>query len=367
MLNAKQRMSILILSFLVLIVPGIINQVLILVNSPLNRTDVNLYQTSTTIKYEYEPGEKYPEEKTLEFDINADEDKGVTEVEGSLDKHEFKYKVDYDTGEVLDEKETYTLFWIPVKNPMLTGGQYKGEAECEVKDTIGLLGDVDEKYTLVVGENKVWWDVPPALSGAQLSFAIELFDENDTKVADGLMDATCGFLEIIEGGKDNIKLTIVSPGNFAISRNRNNMLPWGILCAIVIPIAAFFVTKKKGFDKQTQEEFVLLLVVGCSVMLVDFDVDIWFYAALGRTAMLLLHVGMLVFYNLICMKLKIGLKWAYPAFIEIMFVFIMSNLVGDPYVPLMTAAMGLFASFLAMLFACGSEKRSYETKLEILF
>ncbi len=365
MLNSKQRLTVLILGTLVFVVPALINQILILTNSPLNPTNVNLYQTSTTIKYVYEPGEKDPDEKTLEFDITADEDKGVTEVEGSLDKHEFKYKVDYETGEILNKDDTYTLFWIPVTNPMLSGWNYKDEVEYDVMDTIGLLGVVNEKYTLIVGEPKVYWDVPPKLAGAQFSFVIELFDENDTKVADGLMDSTCGFLEILEGGKNNIKLTIESPGNFAISRNRNQMLLWGIVCGIAFPIVAFFVLKKKGVDKKTTEEFVLMLAVGSSVVLVDIDIDVWFYAALGQTTVMILHLGLCVAYMLICLRLKIGIKWAFPAFLEVAFVFAMTNFVGDPYVPHITAFMGLYASYLAMLFASGMEKRGYESKLDI--
>ena len=52
MLNSKKRLAILIIGGLILIIPTVLNQMFILVNSPLNPTNINLYQTDTKIKYE---------------------------------------------------------------------------------------------------------------------------------------------------------------------------------------------------------------------------------------------------------------------------------------------------------------------------
>jgi len=66
------------------------------------------------------------------------------------------------------------------------------------------------------------------------------------------------------------------------------------------------------------------------------------------------------------LRLKYGLKWSFPAFIEVAFVWCMNFAVGDPYVPHITASMGLFITFFMMVFRSGLEKRGYDGVIDII-
>lgn len=369
MLNAKERLGILILGMMVFLTPFLINQILIIVNSPLNPTEINLYQFDTKIEYTYEEGTYEGEDGNYVLDItvpdNPEEEYNQISVSG---EEETEYKADYETGKYVEGGEVqdvYTIFWVPVKNPMLNFWEFIENREFDVVDPIGLIGSVGEQYKLVIGERKVYWDVAPGLDGAQFSFVIDIFDQNDTKVAEGLMDSTCGFLEVLDAtGKG--KIEIQDPGNFPISRNRYNMLWWGIICAVAAPVLVYIFLKKKEVQKDKIEEITLLLGVSSTVVLFDIIIDVWFYARIGRSGMLYIHLGLFATYALICWYLKYGIKWALPAFLEVAFVFAITTFVGDPYVPHITAFMGLYASYLAMLFRSGLEKRGYENKLDII-
>lgn len=368
MLDAKKRLAVLLIGAIALIAPFLVNQILILVDSPLNRTNINLFQTSTQIVYTYESG-KYGESDTLELTILADSSTGVTSVIAEFDGKQESFNCDYETGKLIvggAVSEYYTMFFIPVKNPMLTLGDFAEQTEFDIMDPIGILGTKNQLYTLRIGEKKVYWDVNPEIAGAQFSFIIDFYDSGDYKIGDGLMDSTCGFLEILEGGSSNIKLTILSPGNYEISRNRMNMLLWSFVIGIPLPFISYFILRKKDFDKDDAKEFTLLVAVAVSVVIIDIDIDVWFYAWLGQSGMIYLHLITAVVYALICLYLKYGIKWVFPAFLEVGFLFAMTTFVGDPYVPHLTAFMGLYASYLAMLFRSGFDKKEYDTKLDII-
>ena len=82
--------------------------------------------------------------------------------------------------------------------------------------------------------------------------------------------------------------------------------------------------------------------------------------------MLILHLATLVCYALVCVRLKYGLKWVLPAFLEVAFIFAMTNFVGDPYVPHITAFLGLIVTYFAMLFRSSIDKKKYDDKLEFI-
>ena len=96
------------------------NQIAIMLNLSVNPRDIKLFQTTTTISYEYENG-IYGHSSSLTLDIDAT-DLTTATVKSTLDGVERNWEVDYDTGYYKDTNR-YTIFWIYVTNPMLSNGQ----------------------------------------------------------------------------------------------------------------------------------------------------------------------------------------------------------------------------------------------------
>jgi len=369
MLSTKTRLSILFLGMGIFLGAVTINQILILADSALNPLNINLYQTSTTISYSWENG-TLGHNAALNLEITAGSSGQLTSVKATKGNNVTNYQCDYDTGEfIMDGKKSgnYTIFWIPVNNPMLNAWTFQQFENTSVIDPVGILGAVNTSYTLVIGEKKVYWETPQAMDGAQFSFVVLFYDENNVKVAEGLMDSTCGFLETLEGGPDHATLTVSDTGLFLVSRNRYNILLWTPIIAGIASVVLLVLMKKREISKEIQEEVMLLLGIAISVDIVDIIIDVWFYSWLGMDGMLYLHLGLFAVYSLICLRLGYGIKWAYPAFLEVAFVFVMNRFVGDPYVPHITAFMGLFAAYLAILFRSGFPKRDKRDKLSLLF
>ena len=368
MLTAKTRLTILLVGSLIFLGGYGINQLLIITDSALNPTDINLYQTSTKIVYTWENG-TLGHSSSLTLDIYAGSSTNYTTVYATLGDTSITYQCDYDSGEFIANGEksgNYTIFWIPVGNPMLNAWDFKLFESTSVIDPVGIIGPVNASYTLVIGEEKVWWDTPPEMDGAQFSFVIDIYDENNVKVAQGLMDSTCGLLEILEGTNNPDQLSLLSPGEFFVSRNRWNMLIWVPLLSIISVVVSFIYMKKKNVDKAVIEEVMLLLGVAISVNMVDIIIDVWFYARFGQEIMIWMHLGFFALFALISLRLYNEIKWALPAFLEVAFVFAMTRFVGDPYVPHMTAFMGMYCAYLAMLFRSGYPKREGKDKLSLI-
>lgn len=74
----------------------------------------------------------------------------------------------------------------------------------------------------------------------------------------------------------------------------------------------------------------------------------------------------LVGYALVCIRLKCGLKWVLPAFLEVAFLFVMTRFVGDSYIPHITAFMGLLVTYFAMLFRNNIDKKKHDEKLDFI-
>jgi hypothetical protein len=368
MLNSRNKILILLLAILVFAIPALINQLATSLNLKVNPTNINLYQSNTTVEYLYENG-TYGISSTLTLQIDANVTSKITKITVNLGGSIRSYYCNYTTGCWLDNgtpTANYTIFWILVQNPMLHGWEFALFKNTSVVDPIGLIGPTGAIYTLIIGRKIVYWDVAPAEDGAQFSFEITLYNSELIKVADGIMDSTCGFLEILQGGPNNARIEIASPGSFQISRNRYIMLTWGLVFAIGLPIASFAFMKWKKVEKNKIEEFTLLVAVGSSATIIDIDLDVWFYARLGFEGMLLVHFITIVCYALICVRLKYGIKWCILGFMEILYVFAITKFVGDPYVPHLTAFMGLLLTFLAMVFRSGIDKKNYDDKLDFV-
>ncbi len=364
MLSSKQRLLAILFATVTFIVPALMNQIAILLNLGANPTDIALFQNTTTIVYEYDTGVYGDQDSTLTLVLDAS-DLITTKVTSTYGGDVENWDIDYSTGKIKGT-ETYTMFWIPIKNPMLNLAQFAIATEFSVKDVIGILGTKGLDYTLRIGEKKVYWDVNPELAGAQFSFVIRLYKSDETLMAEGLMDSTAGFLETFLGGPDNNRLTILSPGNYQISRNRYNMFLWGIVFGIALPTGIFLYMRKKKYDEELTKEFTLVVLVGIIATLVDIDMDVWFYAWFGMAIMLYIHIACALVIGLICWRLGYGGKWAFPALIEVAFVWVMNRFVGDPYVPHLTAFMGIFLAFFGILYRSGIEKRGSDDKLGFL-
>ncbi|MHA1266645.1 MAG: hypothetical protein ACTSRS_15525 [Candidatus Helarchaeota archaeon] len=367
MLSGRQRIGVILICMVfVFVIPALINQLALSLNLSINPTDINLYQTSNRVEYLYENG-SFGYSSTLVLDISVPESKDITTVTATLDGVPRTFQTEYSTGYWIDNGTptmNYTIFWILVQNPMIHGWDFALFENTSVVDPVGLIGPANTTYTLVIGEKKVYWDVYPRMDGAQFSFVIEIYDSSNVKVAEGLMDSTCGFLEILEGGSTHSRIEVLTPGNFQVSRNRYQMLIWGLAFTIAIPLVCLGVMKWR--KSENTEEFVLLTAVGCSATLVDITVDVWFYARLGYDGMMILHFSLLIAYALVCIRLKYGVKWVLPAFLEIAFIFAMTSFVGDPYVPHITAFMGLIVTYFAMLFRSSIDKKEYTNKLDFI-
>jgi hypothetical protein len=98
--------------------------------------------------------------------------------------------------------------------------------------------------------------------------------------------------------------------------------------------------------------------------MVDIYVDVWLYAIFGFMGNLLLHIGVAIGLLAICFYQNYKIKWTIPAFLEVAFLLPMVLVVGDNYVPHLTAFMGLIITWLIMVYISGypSQPKS-KTKL----
>ncbi|MHA1786491.1 MAG: hypothetical protein ACTSVE_14995 [Candidatus Helarchaeota archaeon] len=272
----------------------------------------------------------------------------------------------------------YSIWWIYVPNPMLSMGQgLKVGTTYNIIDPTGFLGIIGQGYTLVIDQKRVYWPVDLELSmilGAQASYIADIYNKsNNAKIASSMQDLTCGVMFLWNGAQhDEISLTLTDT-NFPISRNRLNMFPWLFIIGTIVIVSAYLLMRKQwnneylshlNVEPEDRNEITLLLIAGVGAVAIEF-VDIWFYLPLGLAGNLLLHVGYLAGLGLICFKEKYGLKWLVPGILEVLFVFAITFATGEPYVPVLTAFMGSFISWLCLIYASGYEKSTEEDDILI--
>ena len=252
-----------------------------------------------------------------------------------------------------------TIFWLHVPNPLTSGVSFGITIGTvfNVTDPVGLIGLPRTNYTGIVEDKLVYWPLEMHLHGAQAAFWVTFYNaSNNAMVGRGLYDITCGMLFVLEGGSPFSRLILVET-SYEISRNRMMSWTWALGLSVGITIIAYFYMKKKTqLDDDTIREITLLMGAGVAVLMVDIHIDVWFYAYFGFLGNVLIHLSVAIGLAIICLYQGYKLKCIIPALLEIAFLIPMVYATGDPYVPLLTAAMGLLSSWIIMIFLSGYPK-----------
>ena len=101
MLNSRNKILILLLAILVFAIPALINQLATSLNLKVNPTNINLYQSNTTVEYLYENG-TYGISSTLTLQIDANVTSKITKITVNLGGSIRSYYCNYTTGCWLD-------------------------------------------------------------------------------------------------------------------------------------------------------------------------------------------------------------------------------------------------------------------------
>lgn len=253
-----------------------------------------------------------------------------------------------------------TIFWLHVPNPLISGTSFGITigTTFNVTDPTGLIGSPGTNYTGIVEDKCVYWPLEFHLHGAQYAFWVTFYNEsNNAIVGRGLYDSTCGMLFVLEGGSPFSRVKLLET-SYEISRNRMMSWTWALgLSAGITVIAYLYMKKKTQLDDETIHEITLLMSAGVAVLMVDIYVDVWFYAIFGFIGNVLLHLSVAIGLAIICIYQRYKIKCIIPAFLEIAFLIPMVYFMGDPYVPLLTASMGLVISWIFMIFLSGYPKQ----------
>ena len=133
------------------------------------------------------------------------------------------------------------------------------------------------------------------------------------------------------------------------------------MSAGITALAYLFMKKKTELEDGTINEITILMAAGVAAIMVDVYFDVWLYAIFGFMGSILLHIGVTIGLAAICFYQKYKLKWIIPALLEVGFILPMVYAMGDPYVPLMTASMGLVITWLIMVYMAGYPKQPEST------
>ncbi len=363
--TTKRRLLILI----ILIVMGVIPVTAIVMARVLN-LDTNLhdplyFDSATTSDFRFYNGTHLT---NLAFDaipVNATH----AQANITLGTTTYLYNVTPD-GRFIDNTVTtnnYSIFWVHIVVTGSTGSETTDQIGrvFSIWDNIGILGAINTAYNLTITGKSTYWPEEGPLHGAQFSLIFEVRDAGNGLIATGEMDFTCGMLFILNIGDGNGLTTLkLVNTNYDISRNRLTGIPWVIAVNIGMPciVFAYLHFKKKEELDLTIETTFLVAMAGVTI-LVDFFIDIWYYAPLGRSGNLYLHLGIVGIYVIFCLWRKIHLKYVIPAFLEVAYVFTITLVTGDSYVPHLTAFMGLTVTWLIMLWVSGFKHRESKSKL----
>jgi len=355
MLRTKYRLFILLAIAGTIAGASLVNQIAVYLN--INPQDPLLFDTQYYARFNYNNGTN---DRVLSLTVaqlgspwsNVSIQVDLTETWHSITPEGF-----YDTT------NRYTLFWVHVPNPLTSGTEFgiTVGTSFNMTDPIGLIGPAGSNYTGIVTDKFVVWPTESGidgLHGAQFSFQITFYNiSNNAVIAQGVYDSTCGMLFSLDGGSPFIQVELVST-DYPISRNRMMSWPWALgLSAGITVLAFFFMKKKTELESETIKEITILMAAGVAAIMVDIYFDVWLYAMFGFMGSMLLHIGVAIGLAAICFYQKYKLKWIIPAILEVAFIIPMVFAMGDPYVPLMTASMGLVITWLIMVYMAGYPKQ----------
>lgn len=360
MLKTKYRFFILLAIVGTIAGASLVNQIAVYLN--INPQDPLLFDTQYFARFEYNDGIN-DKELTLTVETIGSPWSNVSlEIDSTKTWHSITPDGLYNTT------NRFTLFWVHVPNPLTSGvdfGTLIGTS-FNITDPIGLIGSVGVNYTGVVTDKFVFWPTESGLDGlhgAQYAFEVTFYNiSNNAIIARGIYDQTVGMLFTLEGGSPFVQVELIAT-NYPISRNRMISWPWALgLSAGITIIAYLFMKKKTELDTETINEITILMAAGVAAINVDIYVDVWLYAIFGFMGSILLHLGVAFGLMAICFYQGYKIKWTIPAFLEVAFILPMVLAMGDPYVPLMTAFMGLVITWLMMLYIAGYPKQPKSSK-----
>ncbi len=347
MLRTKYRFLILLSITLAFAAGFLVNQIAVYLN--INPKDPLYFDTPYSSNFQYNDG--FLANRTITLSA-VDIQPSWTNTSVTIDTTQW---ITMTSDGLVNGTDRYSLFWVHIPNPLLSGpfGITEG-LTFNMTDPIGLIGAPGTNYTGIVTDKFVYWPFVPGVHGAQFAFTITFYNAtNNALIAEGAYDSTCGLLFELKGGSPYVQIELLET-SYPISRNRMVFGPWALgLSAGITVFAYIFMKKKTELDPETIREITLLMVAGVAVLTLDITSDVWFYSLFGFMGNLLLHIGVALGLVAICFYQRYKIKCTIPAFLEIGFLIPMVFFMGDPYVPLMTSAMGLVTSWLIMIYIAG--------------
>ncbi len=358
MLRTKHRFLILITISLSIAAASLVNQIAVYLN--INPQDPLLFDRQNTAYFYYDDGFNENNITLTVFQVEPNWS-NVSLLVGST-----QHYIAVNHEGFYNFSNRNTIFWLHVPNPLTSEayGIIPGTVY-NVTDTIGLIGPPGSNYTGIVTDKFVYWPNDPGVHGAQYAFVVTFRNAtNNAVMGIGTYDSTCGMLFTLEGGIPFIQVRLLET-SYEISRNRMMSWPWALGLSTGITVIAYVYMKKKTeLDTETITEITLLMTAGVAAIMVDIYVDVWLYALFDFMGNILLHLGVAIGLAIICFYQRYKLKWTIPAFLEVAFLIPMVYFMGDPYVPLMTAFMGLVITWIVMIFISGHPKQP-ESKTKI--
>ncbi|MHA1732352.1 MAG: hypothetical protein ACTSU5_10425 [Promethearchaeota archaeon] len=370
MLDWKKRIVIVLAVLLVPGTAGIVNQVAIVVEGPLdlNVKEAYFFQEPYYARYEYDPGNGSSTNVEVRSEVvNATHSKGTVLV-GGVVQGTFLAEpkgVVYEDGVAGGNYSTWFVF---IPNPMLAINAFKGGDSLGLVDPTGFFGAPGQHLHLRAERKFVYWPYEHSqdrLLGAQASVDALITDDAGDEVGRAIVDGTCGLpfeWHWTAGGKmQSLKLLDT---NFPISRNRLNLMLFSVIFGVLLVASAAFLTRKQwdegsklaalNLPADERGEVLVLLATGVVAMVMEI-VDIWFYLPLGLVGNVLVHAAFAAWVLFVCIHQDYGTRWFILAFLEIAYVIAM-QFVDVSYVPTLTANMGSTLAWLALVWASGIEK-----------
>lgn len=370
LLSTKRRLSIFILVFIGVVLAAIPVIIARTFDLGLNVQDPLYFDSQTHSRFLYDNG-------TIDGNLDVDSipfNSTLATCNVTWGQLNWQFNVTPD-GFYVDggtPTNNQTIFWVHIVEPGSTGSEFQEHVgtNYSIWDPVGILGAPDTEYVLTIIDTLVYWAEEPPLHGAQFSLKFEVRDLNDTKVAEGEMDYTCGMLFVLTIGYGSLRSLELIDTNYDISRNRLSVLPGAITVLIAGPIAVFaYLHFRRKEPRGLKLETTFLVATGGLVLFIDIVIDVWFYATIpfGYRGNQFLHLMMVVVFAIYALWKKVGLKWVIPAFLELAFLGAMVQFTGDPYVPHLTAFMGLMITWLCLVWVSGYKREPAKSKLGKLF
>lgn len=355
------EVAVIVLALMVVIIPLAAVGVMSFFDTDLNVEGDNIYQYEGTMEYIYRNGTKGHEDM-IALDITPYDDGTYSEVKVKLGGDTITTYTCNQTSGYLEGTNRYTIFWILVPNylqSLLNGEVFTGGligSKFDLIDTVGLMGNGNDTYTLEITDRGGFLIGGSDIGGGQGSFEFVMYDDNDVKVGEGVVDATTGVLMHFDG---SVELILDDAGKFPISKNRNTMIWIALGTAVITPILAFVVIMLSQFlgfkyPREEAEDVAILIALGGLAVLMDLFVNVWFSSFFGFEYTILTSILVLAVFMVACVKMKIGIKWCLPAVMEISLLLLFVLFAGITFFAYASIAiMGFILTFITLVFRRG--------------